>query len=565
MPKQQNDDNIFDELDESAGSEFNDETTQQKDSQPATKNSKMSFKDKVLDLWKNPKKRKISIATLVAALTLLLIVPTSRYFILNTVGVRSSASIKILDQSTSQPLRNVKVKLAGKESITDETGTARFDKLKLGKTKLQTEKRAFANADRAIVIGWGSNPLGETLIQPVGVQYKFLITDFLSNKPIEKIEAVSGEFSAFSDTAGLVVITIEDPGEDKIEITLRKEGYREEIVSQETENKDTQPINMVPSKKHVFISKRSGKYDLYKIDIDGKNEQLILSGSGNERSDIALVPHSNKEIVALVSTRSNERNEDGYLLSSLTLIDMSDNESRTTLVDMSEKFQVIGWVDNKLIFVKMTDGESAYTPNRHRLISYDVETEESKTLASGNYFNDVLMIGKTIYYAVSSANTKETVGLMKIDADGSNYKVIFDQETWNIIRTDYDKLAFSVSDDWYEYDLESALVLASSGPPTSELTRMYVDGIDDKKSLWVDQRDGKGALIFLDKEKNEEDTIKSQSGLTYPLRWINDTTIVYRIKTDQEIADYVASINGGESKKIADVTETDGIERWYYY
>lgn len=52
---------------------------------------------------------------------------------------------------------------------------------------------------------------------------------------------------------------------------------------------------MAPSRKHVFISKRSGTYDVYKVDVDGKNEEKVLSGTGSERPDaIALSIHPTK-------------------------------------------------------------------------------------------------------------------------------------------------------------------------------------------------------------------------------------------------------------------------------
>jgi hypothetical protein len=124
---------------------------------------------------------------------------------------------------------------------------------------------------------------------------------------------------------------------------------------------------------------------------------------------------------------------------------------------------------------------------------------------------------------------------------------------------------FSVQDDWYEYNLDENRVLAADGPPASQATRVYIDGPQNERSLWIDQRDGKGALIVYDKKATEDKTVKTQSGLTYPLRWINSSTVIYRINTDQETADYVVNLDDGEAKKIVDVTNTGGIDRWYYY
>lgn len=523
------------------------------------------FKAKLKDLFVNPKKRKILFGGTFAVLLLLVIVPTSRYFILNTVGVRSSASVKVLDESTSQPLRNVTVKLSGAEAKTDENGIARVQSIKLGNTKLVIEKRAFANTEKTVTIGWGSNPLGDIKIKPVGVQYQFKTIDFLTGKPLEKVEAVSGEYSAFSNVEGLAVLTIEDPGDEDVEITLKAAGFRDEVITQAAEKKETQEVKMVPARKHVFVSKRSGNYDVYQIDVDGKNEKLILSGTGNEREDITLVSHPDKNFAVLVSSRGSQRNDDGFLLSSLTLIDMEEDEVLTEELDLSERIQIVGWSGDNLSYIKIADGASADTPDRHRLITFNLATGDKKQLATSNYFNDVVLVGNTIYHAASAAYQKGKVGLVKVNIDGSNQATIFEQEVWNIFRVSFGKLMFSVQDDWYEYNLDEARVLAADGPPAAQVTRVYIDGPEAKRSLWIDQRDGKGALIVYDTEKAEDKTLKTQSGLTYPVRWISADTVIYRINTDQETADYVVNLDAGEAKKIVDVTNTGGIDRWYYY
>lgn len=522
------------------------------------------FKDKLKDLWQNPKKRKIVLASTAILVVILGVIPHSRYFILNNAGVRSSTSLTVLDESTGQPLKNVTIKMRGVESKTDDNGVAKLERLKLGASQLVIQKRAFAEVSKKITLGWGSNPLGEIKLKPVGVQYSFDIKDFLSDRPIDKAEAYSGEYSAFSNQEGRVVLTIEEPGEQSIEVSIKAEGYREEKIDQLTENKEVQTIAMAPERKHLFVSKRSGKYDVYKIDVDGKNEELVLSGTGNEREDMTLVSHPERNVAALVSTRENVRNSDGFLLSILTLIDLTSDEVVTIPLDKSERVQIIGWSGDHLVYVKIAAGASASKPDRHRLVTYNYDTDQTKEIAQSNYFNDVQMFGGDIYYAPSAAY-QGAVGFYRVSATGEHQKTVFDQEVWNIFRTGYDKLSFAVQNDWYEYLINESKVLAASGPPPVQLTRVYADGPKEKQSLWVDQRDGKGALVAYNAESKEERVVKSQSGLTYPVRWVSDSTVVYRINSPQETADYVINLDGGEPKKIIDVTNVGSVDRWYYY
>jgi hypothetical protein len=72
-------------------------------------------------------------------------------------------------------------------------------------------------------------------------------------------------------------------------------------------------------------------------------------------------------------------------------------------------------------------------------------------------------------------------------------------------------------------------------------------------------------LLTYDLEGNEDTQVFERSGLRTPIRWLNDRSVVFRVNTDQETADYAASLDGGEPKKIRDVTDTNGVEAWYYY
>lgn len=532
-------------------------------------NKKSSFKDKLKKFfgkwWGNPKYRKLSLAGFGILLAILLGLPPTRYFMLNTVGVRASASLTVLDESTTQPLKNVTVAIGNNTAKTDQEGKVKLSRLKLGPTQLKVEKRAFAVESRQVTIGLGSNPLGEESLTPTGSQYVFKVTDFLSGKPVAKAEAVSGEASALSDEEGKIVLTVEDSEQEELKVIITGELYRNEELTLGIEDRSEQKLELVPGRKQIFVSKRSGKYDLYKIDVDGKNEEVLMAGSGKERDNMTVVAHPSEEIVAFVSTREGVRNSDGYLLSQLYIIDVKT--AKPTLVTSSEQIQVVGWVESRLVYVKEAEGTSGSNPKRNRLLSYDYESGDSDELASTNYFNDVLIAGSTVYYAQSSAyQPAGSYGLFRINADGSGRQAILNKEAWNVFRTEYDKLSISVPDgDWYEYRLGSSTASKASGPPAALRSKLYLDNEEDSFSLWVEERDGKGALLAYDVNVKTDKVVHSQNGLGTPLRWLSNKHVVFRIKSGQETADYVINIEGGEPRKIKDVTNTNGIDSWYYY
>lgn len=531
--------------------------------QPKEPDTARGFGALIKRLWQHKRTRGLILVGLGFALLAVGLVPASRYFVLNLAGVRVSSSVRVLDESTHLPLKNVEVSMSGVQAKTDAEGIAYLEKLRLGNTDITIHKRGFAQESRHKVLGWGSNQLGDYQLRPTGTQYAFELRDFLSDKPVTTAEAVSGDASAFADKDGKILLTMDEPS-DEFEVSIQSEGRREEKILINADSTDVTKVALVPARPHVFISKRSGTYDVYRVDADGKHETLLLKGTGHERQDMTLVPQPEGEMVALVSTRDGERNKGGYLLSTLALINL--NDTSVTTVSQSERIQVVDWAANRLVYVQIAAGASAAHPKRHRLMSYDVKSAHGVEIAASNYFNDVMMVHDKLYYAPSGLYQKGVnVSMFVVDPDGSNRSIVTSKETWNIFRTGYKKLSISLPGEWHEYNMESQELKKLDGEPADLRNRVYSDAPDAKTSTWVDIRDGKGVLLAYDTASGKETVLQTRSGLSAPLTWLDSQTLVFRVRTDQETADYALSLAGGEPKKIRDVTNTSGIDTWYYY
>lgn len=518
----------------------------------------------IKSLWIDPKKRRRTIIGLLLITIVIGTVPYSRYFMLNLFGARASLSVQVLDRSTKQPLKNVKVTAHGVSASTDDEGRVKLEQIRLGRTELKIRRYAFASVARPLTVGWGSNPLGELELEPTGAQYSFVAIDYLSGGRVDNVEATSGLASAFSDKNGEIVLTIEDP-EENLDIAIRGEGYRTENFTISADTEDERKIRLAPARYHAFIDKRSGTYDLYKIYADGQHEEVILKGTGSERDDMVILPHLTENLAVFVSARGN-RNSDGFLLSNLNLVNLETNE--TEEIAESERIQLIGWEGDRIIYVRVAAGASGDNPKRHRLISYDYKTKDVRELAASNLFNDVLMAKDKIYYAPSGAYQDGVdVSLFKVDADGGNRKVVLGREVWNLFRGAYGAIDIAVAGgDWYSYLLGSKTATELAGEPDKLSSRIYVDSPDGKKSLWVDRRDdGDGALSVYDIKTNKDKELQNQAGLDDPISWLNNNAAVYRVRTAYETADYAVSLEGGKPKKIRDVAATDGLDHWYYY
>lgn len=532
--------------------------------EPAAQGWRAKLKNLFTRWWNNRKVRYLTLAGLGLLIVLLLALPVSRYFLLNNVGVRASASLTVVDESTMQPLKNVHVYLAGQSAVSGNDGKVSIKHLKLGKTQLRIERRAFAEVNRKMTVGWGSNPLQDARLKPTGSRYTFTVNDFLSAKAIFKATASSGQADANANQKGQIVLTI-DPSDasDPLEVKIAAEGYRTETVTINPDDKMAHNVAMVPAQKHVFVSRRAGKYDLYSIYADGKDQKMLLAATGAERSDIAVVQNPTNNLVALVSTRDNLHDNQGYLMSTLSIIDSSTGQN--TAVTTSQRIQIMGWMGQRLIYIQIAAGASAANPKRQRLVSYDSTNNQKTELATSNYFNDVSLADNAVYYAPSDSYRAGTVGLYKVSPDGKDRQSLYTKQVWGLYRDKYDHYNVAVEDNnWLQFSLGSSQ-LTKTTTPANQQRRLFQDSPDGKHSLWVDNRDGKGVLLDYDVTKKAEKVLVTQSGLQLPLNWVGNNNVTYRVRTDQQTADYILSLDGGVAKKITDVTDVNGVTGWYYY
>lgn len=548
-----------DQLLEASEPSPNEDAEQPNDSDPKVPQTLMQkIKSGFRAWWINKKLRYATFAGIAVFLLLVGAIPPSRYFVLNTIGIRSKASIVVFDDQSENPLKNVQVSIGDSTAKTDIDGKAQLTGVKLGKNTLKVKKLAYAESEKTVTIGWGSNPLGNSSIKAVGAQYSFELTDWLSGKPLDRVEASVGEFDASSDEKGILTLVVDAKQAENLSVVFKLSGYRDEKVAVASGTEGVQKLKMVSYRKHPFISKRSGKYDLYKIDADGKNEKLVLPGTGSENESIGLVPHPNLEITALTSARENLRNKQGFLLTTLSVVDLKDDSA--TNIAQSEQIQIIGWSGDSLVYVQIAAGASAASAKRQRLVAYNYKTEDKVELASNNNFNDVMMVGDKVYFAQSAPQP----GLFVQNVEGKNRNTILNKDTWNIFRSTYDNIDISAEDEWYQLRIGETNAKKLANQPSSQKSRIYSDSNNGEQSLWVDERDGKGTLVLYDIKTGKEKTLVQQAGLENPVRWLSNNTLVYRVRTQQESADYVLNVDGGGAKKIRDVTATFGIERWYH-
>ena len=506
--------------------------------------------------WNNRPRRYTTLGVILAVVLVVFFVPAIRYFVLNNVGVRTHATIQVLDATTGLPLKNVSVTLAGKSAETNISGKANVQGVRLGKQTLTVRKTAFASYQKIVTVGISGITVPGISLKAVGSQFTFQVTNFLSSKAVASAEVVSGDANALSDENGKAILTIQPTDGQTVQVTVHAKGYRDQPISFNPASTKPTNVSLVSSAKEVYVTKASGKYDLYTVDLDGQHKHLLLAGTGIENQNITMTVSPDNNEVALVSTRDNQRDADGYLLSTLTLIHVSDGS--TVTLEHAEQISLVGWSNTKLLYETVTAGASASNPSRQKIISYDYTSNKRLQLVTANYFNVLTLIGSVVYYGTSSTDPSINPMFAKVAVDGTNKSNLLNREVWSLFRTDYKTLYLQTPNAWSTYTVGSG-VTKPANAPADYISRDYLDSSDASNSLWVDTRDGKGVLLNYDVSADKDTVVTSQGGLTKALRWVDKSTIIYRVTNAQETADYAMSLDGGSAKKIVDVTGTYGI------
>ncbi len=507
--------------------------------------------------WHHKSLRWVTIMLLVGGCAGAWVVPGVRYWVLNHAGVRVSASVIVLDDTTGLPLKDIDMTIDGVSASTGVDGRATIGNLLLGPHQLTVSEPGFSTIKSKVVLGWGSNPLGEFELEAVGVQYTLQVQDYLTNKPVANAEVSVGDAVALSNKEGKVVLTLPVSSEPQdVVATVVHSGYRNQQATLKYLTKEVTPVSLVTTRKVVFVSKQSGTYDVYSSDIDGEHKKVILAGTGNEDANITLAVSTDGERAALVSTRDNQRDAAGFLLSTLTLINVMD--SSTVTITHAEQIQLVDWVGSRLVFEQVSEETKTPLATRYAIISYDYATNTRLQLAASPHFNTVLNAQGYLYYAVADSDTTDPI-FARIKSDGTGKQQILDKEVWSAYRTDYNVLSLQTAEGWYTYDLASGKT-AQVSAPSSYTTRGYMDNSAGTQSLWTTTRDGLGVLLRTDKTTGQDTAIHTQSGLGYPVQWFGDDAAIFRVVNGGEVADYILGTGGSQTPhKVADVVNTYGL------
>ncbi len=115
----------------------------------------------------------------------------------------------------------------------------------------------------------------------------------------------------------------------------------------------------------------------------------------------------------------------------------------------------------------------------------------------------------------------------------------------------FDRFAYQAQDRrWHEVTTGTGQV-KSIDTPSQEGTLYIATESSKKERVFINFVDGRRILMLQGATEKE---LATQAGMTGPIRFLNSTTVVYRVVTPTETADYAVSTLGGKPQKVTDVT-----------
>ena len=529
--------------------------------------------------WYGSHKKWAIPATVLLVLLILAAVPWSRYKAAGLV-VKKDFTIEILDSTSRSPVSGATVSAGSVSSQTDGDGRAAL-RLSAGRHNILISKKYY-EAERASVLvpilGQKSTPAIE--LDATGRQVKIIVNNLISQKILGDVDIKVADITAKTDKNGEAIVVL-PVGAQEQKATLGLAGYNNSEVTVKISSSEVLVNNftLTPAGKVYFISKRTGKLDLMKANLDGSEAKVVVAATGKERDyDTVLLPSPDWKYVALLARRTT-----AYPTPQLYILSTEDDELLG--VDNGDAdYSLVGWSGNNLIYTVIRGDLPEWRTGRDKLKSYNAGTGKitllNQSSAAGDsntsayeYYTFVMISGEGIIYAKNwtlvydeeSGYPESLVEgkrhtLSVISAAGQGYKQIASYELNQELQySRHSPTGFYIwqrfdEEKFYDYTIGAAApksVSIDSDEFYDAYKTFYVSP-SRKKTLWAEARDGKFTIFVGDINGLNAKTIASLDEYDV-YGWFNEEYILVTKSTSKL---HIMSSEGSQPVKITDFQPT---------
>ncbi len=549
------------------------------DSAQESSDSKPEGKFQKFTAWYKANKKKSIPLTILAVLALLLIIPTTRYKVLG-IFIKRDFSILVLDDKTHEPITDARAEIDGVSGTTNNEGKIKLH-VKVGKFTLSITKNYYETYNQPVTVAVGEQQDDFlATVKATGRQVPVAVNNKITGAAVENAAIKVLDTQATTDDKGLATIVL-PLDKDTQQAVVSADGYNEtKTTVKVTENKDDQNnLNITPEGKLYFLSKRTGKINLMKANLDGTDGKVVVAGTGNEdETDTVLLTNRDWKYLALKSKRSGDN-------ASLYAINTSNDQLRE--MDSGDaSFTPIGWFGNYFLY-KVDRNNVEYWQSKHSsLKSYNAETGQLVTLdnTSGKHseryedYGDTHLLNNLLIFTKSwccedNSQDKNTINAIKPDGSGRQTIKSFSNSDFGYINSIIykpEEVIFSVynyngEDHFYEYDNGAFNRNQDLSRKFDRNYPTYLFSPNGEASFWSESRDGKKTLLIGDSTGSSEKEVASLTEYN-AYGWFGEDYLLAS-KDDSEL--YILGVKGlkGEQKalKVTDYHKPDYDSYGYGY
>jgi len=511
---------------------------------------KSSFKSKLKSLVSTKKRRiLVVVAGLVILAGVLVAIPATRYGIVGIV-IKKNATVAVIDSVTGKPVSEVTVILAQKTAKTNNKGEAVFSSVPVGQYKLRIEKKYFQTIQQDIrvpILTGAAN--AKVSIKATGRPFLVKVLNKISAIPLEKATIAVSDTTAVTDKNGEASIVLPISAKPQT-AKITHDGFNETSLVLTVADKADQKAesSLTPAGKIYFLSKRTGKINVVKSNLDGTDQETIVEGTGQERdAETVLLASRDWKYLALLSKRDIGK-------AKLYLVNTSDG--KLSVMDEGDAtFQLAGWSDHRFVYSLSRNKPNDWDDKRQALKSYNAESGQLATLdetsggGAGYYsyayevLNNVYILKDRVVYTKDwsqdyngSLNSDKKLAIASVKPDGTNKQRLreFDESpATGISGRVYapEEIYFSVNtkdgkNSFYEYeDGKISGVDTTADKFYGDFYPTYLVSPTAKYTFWYEPRDGKNTLLIGDPAGKSSDQIATLSEYV-PYGWYSDEYVL---------------------------------------
>ena len=525
------------------------------------------FGKKLVDFLKSGKGITLLVALLLVAV--IFAVPMTRYALVGTF-MKKQTLITVVDELSGKPVSEAVVHFGRQDAKTDSKGVAKLDGVSVGDHPLSVEKKYYATAESSYLVPINGEAKTTIKLKATGRVATVTVLNTISDKPLEGATVKIGDTIATTDDAGVASVALATKDSDQSgEVTLK--DYVSATLSVNT--KDIAPtveVKLAPAGKLYFLSNRTGGYDVMSSSLDGKDQQVVVKGTGKEVShELQLLSAPSRNYLAYTTRRGGEQTPSVYIVNTASgAMEKVENSAGAT---------PIGWIGDTFYFSTYNYNNGTMVDKRTQLIGYAAANKQSTVVDSSKLDGDqnsyaelavgynFQLIGDRIYYAKcwnyswyygGSVDRKASL-MAVVDGKATSLKDIPQngQAYCDTVATKpgmiYYRLTYANDNHSDSFRYQPGKAVESVQVNDGELYNnryTYLTSPSGKKTFWTETRDGKKVSFIGDADgKNEQQVAASYEAYG----WFGDDYVLYsKDGSELYVAALGASLDGAH--KVAD-------------